>query len=139
MSTAFHLQTNGQTERLNRALEEMLRIYTTYKQDQWDEYLPAAEFAYNNSKQISTGFTPFELDTGQHPHTPITLAKRTTTNVPVANDFIEHWNIMLKIAKDHLREAQERQTKYGQYHLTAEQGDQVLLSMKNTNNPPQKS
>ena len=58
MSTAFHPQTDGQTERLNRTLEEMLRAYVTYKQDQWDEYLPAAEFAYNNSKQASTGFTP---------------------------------------------------------------------------------
>jgi hypothetical protein len=47
MSTAFHPQTDGQTERLNRTLEEMLRAYVTYKQDQWDEYLPAAEFAYN--------------------------------------------------------------------------------------------
>ena len=64
MSTAFHPQTDGQTEKLNRTLEEMLRAYVTYKQDQWDEYLPAAEFTYNNSKQASTGFTPFELDCG---------------------------------------------------------------------------
>ena len=49
----------------------MLRAYITYKQDQWDKYLPAAEFAYNNSKQASTGFTPFELDCKQHPNTPL--------------------------------------------------------------------
>src|SRR5205085_839451 len=61
MSTALHPKTDGQTERLNRTLEEMLCIYTTYKQDQWDEYLPAAEFAYNNSKQASTGFIPLNL------------------------------------------------------------------------------
>jgi len=138
MSTAFHPQTDGQTERLNRTLEEMLRIYATYKQDQWDEYLPAAEFAYNNSKQTSTGFTPFELDCGQHPHTPITLGKKVITNVPAASDFIEHWNTMISTAKDHLREAQERQMKYAnnhRRHLTFKLGDQVLLSMKNTNNP----
>jgi len=138
MSTAFHPQTDGQTERLNRTLEEMLRIYATYKQDEWDEYLPAAEFAYNNSKQASTGFTPFELDNGQHPHTPITLAKKNTTNVAAASDFIEHWHNMMTIAKDHLREAQERQTKYAnnhRRHLMFKTGDQVLLSMKNTNNP----
>ncbi|CAG8638636.1 1222_t:CDS:1, partial [Paraglomus occultum] len=138
MSTAFHPQTDGQTERLNRTLEEMLRIYATYKQDQWDEYLPAAEFAYNNSKQASTGFTPFELDNGQHPHTPITLTKKNITNVPAANDFIEHWNTMMTIAKDNLREAQERQTKYAnnnRRHLMFKTGDQVLLSMRNTNNP----
>jgi len=138
MSTAFHPQTDGQTERLNRTLEEMLRIYATYKQDEWDEYLPAAEFAYNNSKQASTGFTPFELDNGQHPHTPITLAKKNITNVAPASDFIEHWHNMMTIAKDHLREAQERQTKYAnnhRRHLMFKTGDQVLLSMKNTNNP----
>ena len=64
MSIAFHPQTDGQIERMNRTLEEMLRAYSTYNQDQWDEYLPAAEFAYNNSKQQSTGHTPFELDCG---------------------------------------------------------------------------
>ena len=71
MSMAFHPQTDKQTERLNRTLEEMLRAYITYRQDQWDEYLPAAEFTYNNSQQASTGFTPFELDCGQHSSTPI--------------------------------------------------------------------
>ena len=49
---------------MNRTLEEMLQAYITYKQDQWDEYLPAAEFTYNNSKQASSGYSPFELDCG---------------------------------------------------------------------------
>jgi transposase InsO family protein len=64
MSTVFHPQSDGQTERLNRTLEEMLHIYATYKQDRWDEHLAAAEFTYNNSKQDSTGYTLFELDCG---------------------------------------------------------------------------
>ena len=136
MSTAFHPQTDGQTERLNRTLEEMLRAYVTYKQDQWDEYLPAAEFAYNNSKKASTGFTPFELDCGQHPNTPITMTQ--PSHVPAANDFIDHWNAMMKIAKDSLMEAQDRQTKYANQHRRHQEfkeGDQVLLSMRNINNP----
>jgi hypothetical protein len=136
MSTAFHPQTDGQTERMNRTLEEMLRIYTSYKQDNWDEYLPAAEFAYNNSKQASTGYTPFELDHGQHPNTPVTLTKES--EVPAANEFLQHWTSMIEIAKDTLREAQERQVKYANKHrryLTFKQGDQVLLSLKNTYNP----
>src|SRR5579862_8578850 len=136
MSTAFHSQTDGQTERMNRTLEEMLRAYTTYQQDQWDEYLPAAEFAYNNSKQASTGFTPFELDCGQHPDTPIVMT--TPSKVPAANEFLEHWTSMIEIARDALREAQERQVKYANEHrryLTFAIGDQVLLSMKNANSP----
>jgi Chromo (CHRromatin Organisation MOdifier) domain len=114
----------------------MLRAYATYKQDQWDEYLPAAEFAYNNSKQVSTGFTPFELDCGQHPNTPITLA--TPSHVPAADDFINHWNAMIMTAKDALMEAQDRQTKYANQHrrhLEFKEGDRVLLSMRNINNP----
>ena len=42
MSTSFHLQTDGQTEHINWILEEMLRSYVNYKQDNWDEYLTAA-------------------------------------------------------------------------------------------------
>src|SRR5215469_18822525 len=64
MSTSFHPQTDGQTERTNRTLEKMIHAYVNYKQDNWDEYLPAAEFAYNNAKQVSTEHTPFELDCG---------------------------------------------------------------------------
>jgi len=90
MSTAFYPQTDGQTERMNRTLEEMLRAYSVYKQDTWDEYLPAAEFAYNNSKQASTRFTPFELDCGQHSNTPASLATNKINQVPAAEDFINH-------------------------------------------------
>jgi hypothetical protein len=49
MSTSFHPQTDGQTERLNRVLEDMLRHYVSPSQDDWDEYLSMVEFAYNNS------------------------------------------------------------------------------------------
>src|SRR5213078_1924832 len=110
----------------------MLRIYATYNQDTWDEYLPAAEFAYNNSKQASTGFTPFELDCRQHPITPITLAMKTT-KVPVADDFIQHWDTIIKTAKDTLMEAQDRQTKYTNQHRHYQifkEENKVLLSMQ---------
>jgi len=132
MSTAFHPQTDGQTERMNRTLEEMLRIYATYKQDQWDNYLPAAEFAYNNSKQASTGYTPFELDTGRHPITPMTL--NNTSNVVAADDFVKHWKHVIKITQDHLMEAQDKQQKYANQHRRHEEfevGTKVLLNSKN--------
>ena len=60
----------------------------------------------------------------------------TESEVPAANDFLQHWISMIEIAKDSLRKAQERQVKYANehcYHLTFKVGDQVLLSMKNTN------
>src|SRR6185369_6202741 len=122
--------------------EEMLRAYVTYRQDQWDEYLPAAEFAYNNSKQASTGYTPFELDCGQHPNTPITIAQGVNNTTPVATEFINHWDNMIKISQDTLLEAQERQTKYANQHrrhMEYKVEDKVLLSTKNINNPVDKN
>lgn len=53
MSTAFHLETDERTERSNRTLEQMLRNWVNYKQNDWDEHLSAAEFACNNAKQAS--------------------------------------------------------------------------------------
>lgn len=142
MSTAFHPQTDGQTERMNRTLEEMLRAYSSYKQDNWDEYLPAAEFAYNNSKQPSTEHTPFELDCGQHPTTPSSLAAKKNTQVPAVDDFLSHWSTMIQIAKDNLMIAQERQVKYANQHRRYEKfkvGDKVLLSTQHINSPIDKN
>ena len=58
MSTAFHPQTDGQTERVNRILQEMLRYYVYNHHEQWVTRLPYAEFAINNSVNASTGHTP---------------------------------------------------------------------------------
>ena len=68
MSTAFHPETDGQTERQNRTLEEYLRSYINFEQDNWDELLVTAEIAYNNSVHISTNYTPYYLNSGQHPN-----------------------------------------------------------------------
>jgi hypothetical protein len=73
MSTAFHPQTDGQTERMNRILEDALRHYVSPTQTDWDLYLALLEVAVNNAVQDSTNETPFMLNYGQHPHTPLTL------------------------------------------------------------------
>ena len=57
LSTSYHPQTDGQTERANRTIEDMLRAYEAPHQSDWDEHLIAAEFAYNNSVQASTDST----------------------------------------------------------------------------------
>ena len=66
MSTANHPQTDGQTERMNRTLEDMLRCLVNFHQDDWDHLLPLVEFAYNNQINASTKETPFYVDTGRH-------------------------------------------------------------------------
>jgi hypothetical protein len=53
-SMSYHSQTNGQTEHIDQELEQFVRIFTSYKQDDWDELLLAAEFAYNNHVDSST-------------------------------------------------------------------------------------
>jgi hypothetical protein len=67
MSTAFHPQTDGQTERTNQTLEQYLRAYVNYEQDNWIELLPLAQVAYNNSK-AATGISPFYANYGFHPN-----------------------------------------------------------------------
>jgi transposase InsO family protein len=67
MSTAYHPQTDSQTERINQVLEGYLCTFTSQQQDNWDDLLPSGEFHYNNSKHSSTQQTPFMLNTRRHP------------------------------------------------------------------------
>ena len=134
MSTAYHPQTDGQTERANRTIEEMLRAYINTKQNDWDDYLAAIEIAYNNSKQTSTGFSPFFLNYGQHPTLPITTAISTdwdNNNNASAEQMLIQLFSDLKLADINVKRAQERQSHYT--NLTRQGveykvGDKVLLS-----------
>ncbi|CAM8987449.1 unnamed protein product [Rhodiola kirilowii] len=66
-SSAYHPQTDGQTEVLNRVLEDYLRCYVNENQTNWPELLPWAELHYNTAQHTATGFTPFEVVYGQAP------------------------------------------------------------------------
>ena len=66
LSTSFHPQTDGQTERMNQTLEQYLRCYLNYEQDNWVKLLPLAQLAVNNRK-TSTGISPFYANHGIHP------------------------------------------------------------------------
>ena len=114
ISTAYHPQTDGQTERQNRTLEEMLRAYVSARQDDWDECLAAAEIAYNNSIQASTGATPFFLNYGQHPRLALdhAISAAQTSNNPTAADRIAALHQQLEKAKVALHSAQQRQAQY---------------------------
>ncbi len=69
MSTAFHPQTDGQTERVNQSIEAYLRPFLSENQENWGDLLPMAEYAYNNSVTSATGETPFNTNYGRHPVT----------------------------------------------------------------------
>jgi hypothetical protein len=66
-STAYHPETDGQTERVNQILEQYLRIFCSYRQDDWARLLPVAEFAYNNTPSESTKLSPFFIEYGRNP------------------------------------------------------------------------
>ncbi|KAG3221133.1 hypothetical protein PC129_g8129 [Phytophthora cactorum] len=72
MSTADHPQTDGQTERVNRVLGDLLKSYA-HSFQQWSDCLPMAEFAINNSVHASTGHTPFYVNAMRHPRLPSML------------------------------------------------------------------
>jgi len=67
MSTAYHPQTDGQTERINQEVKVFLRYYINYRQDDWTKWLATAEFQYNNKKHVATEHTPFYVNYGRHP------------------------------------------------------------------------
>lgn len=132
MSTAFHPATDGQTERANRTLEDMLRHYIGPHQDDWDKWLAAAEFAVNNSWQASVQNTPFFLNYGQHPLTPVTIG--TEHVVPSATAFVHGLEEHIKAAKLCLKQAQDRQKAYAdksRREVSFAAGDMVLLHTRN--------
>ena len=143
MSTAFHPETDGQVERINRVIGETLRHYVgVVKQNEWDEWLSPAEFAINNSFQVSIGMTPFELAYGQLVRTPMTLDTDADTTTPVsltsaqANRMIEQARQRLRKAKECLARAKDRQKAYadtGRRELVFEVGQKVLLNVKHLN------
>ncbi len=127
MSTAYHPQTDGQTERVNRVLEDMLRHYTNPLQDNWDDCLDAAEVAVNNSRHASINTTPFRLQYGFNP--PWSPGK-----VMRVNDWADRIQRGLQDAKQALAAAKDRQKLYADKKrrpLELRPGDRVMLSSKN--------
>ena len=132
MSSAFHPQTDGLTERYNRVLEEYLRSYVSATFDDWDEWLSLAQFAVNNSKQESLKATPFFLNFGRHPRTPATLVSQS--DVPGAEEFAASFNGAITKAKAALYAAQQRQKDNAdgkRRHVEFSVGDEVALDTRN--------
>lgn len=135
VSTSFHPETGGQTERNNRILEDYLRNYVSPDQLDWDQYLFLAEFAMNNAYNYSTGMTAFQANQGWQPLTPLTEGlPRAVSPVPVAEDFRIQWQQRFKRAKQNLLAAQSRYKSFADLkrrEVTFKVGDKVMLSTKN--------
>jgi hypothetical protein len=83
MSTAFHPQTDGQTERLNQQLEAHLRIYCSYEQEDWARLLYTAQFAYNTKVHVGTMLSPCELASGVQPSIPDRIPDAIQQDLPL--------------------------------------------------------
>ncbi|MCO5590680.1 hypothetical protein L7F22_044654 [Adiantum nelumboides] len=97
----------GQTKRVNQILEDMLRSYVSKKQLNWEDYLPILEFAYNSSKHLPTGFTPFMLMYGFQLRSPMAVGLEKE-KIQSVKDFLEDMNEMLKAACESICSAQYR-------------------------------
>ena len=127
MSTAFHPQTDGQRERTNVILEQYLRAYVNYQQDNWTELLPLAEFAYNNSKQLTIKYTPFFANYGYHPTYKSIghLTPQEYTNISQPHDTLRE---EITLAQLRQKENYERHRKPD---LNLKSGDKVWLNARN--------
>ena len=134
MTTAYHPQSDGQTERVNRVLEDMLRHYVgSLRHGDWDKCLTAAEFAINNSFHVSSGSTPFRLNYGRDPRLPVTI---TPSKFPAPAAFADRMAEGLAEAKRCIQAAQQRQKSYydtSRRDVAFTEGEEVLLSTSNLN------
>ena len=133
-STAYHPQTDGQTENMNRTLQDMLRHYVSDKHTDWVKHLCMAEFAVNNAVNASTQQTPFYLTYGRHPRLPGSTARQEPVS-DEAYDMVKRMEADLQYATTCLQAAQARQKLYADVHRRPvkpfEVDDLVLLSCKN--------
>ena len=131
LSTAYHPETDGQTERVNSILNQYLRVYCNFLQDNWVQLLPLAEFAYNNSVHSATMVTPFMANYGVNPSTDLT---RATSLTDEPNELSERMKQIDEFLRGNLEEARERMKRHADLHrsdtVKYQPGDQVLLSLQ---------
>ena len=101
--TTYHLETDGQNERVIQILEDMLCMYVIDRQTKWEEYLPLFEFSYNNIYNSSIGMAPFELLYGRPCRTPLSwdkLEDRVLVGLGIIQEMEEHINLIGKRLKE---------------------------------------
>src|SRR5260221_1624759 len=132
-STSYHPQTDGQTECMNQEIEAYLRVFVSHRQDDWANWLPLAEFAYNNKVHTATRRTPFELDAGQHPR--LGVEPMRTLTVEAADTFVRRLDHAQEEAKASVEQAADDMKQYYDWNCQAapecKVGDRVWLSLQN--------
>ena len=131
MSSANHPQTDGQTERMNRTLIQLLRMYTSDRQVHWDRYLPQVEFVYNSTYNHAIKDVPFRVDLGYVPNEPLLdIFNETSARSVSAVDLTKILNSITLRTKDFLTEQQVTMQDQNSQRQAVEYkiGDLVLLN-----------
>jgi hypothetical protein len=134
LSTAFHLESDGQMERINAILERYLRAYCNYQQNNWKQLLPMAEFCYNNSQSEKTKVSPFFANFGYHPQFTPPLSK-VNEGLPEVSEYVGTLNKLHETLRAEINYAQTlhaeqaNQNQHPDPVLRA--GDRVWLKRKN--------
>jgi hypothetical protein len=141
LSTAYHPQTDGSTERMNQTLEEYLRHFCNHYQNDWDEFLPLAQIAISSRDANATGMSPFFLTHGYHPNTaegfnPELVASGATTDArKSAQAVVNKLKSATNLAQTLMAHAQQLQEDIANRKRdpapTFEPGDRVWLDLRN--------
>ncbi|KAJ1584817.1 hypothetical protein NDA11_007495 [Ustilago hordei] len=134
LSTAYHPQTDGQTERVNQVVEQYLRMYCSYEQNDWADLLDTAAFVYNNTVHNSIGVSPFFACYGWNPKAHPDIPQRLGVNDPGRFEYLMDGKERCKYLQEQIREAQRRTVdQYNRKHKDIEfkVGDMVYINRRN--------
>ena len=134
LSSAFHPQTDGQLERMNKVIAQILRALVSRRQNDWVEHMPAVQFSINNTVNESTGYSPAQIVYGRDPISVINHQIPTLEN-PFSTDFMQQLQDIHAEVYRNVQQAREKQsTHYNKRRRKApkfQPGDKVLLNGKN--------
>lgn len=136
MSSAHRSSVDGQTEIVNRFVEDYIRNYVNAYQQDWDQFIDLAEFAYSSRLHSTIGMCPFEADLGYIPRSSADIEFEKLCRddkFSEARDFLLEQQVRLETARTHMAEAQQRMAHYYNKNRPVQDfeiGDLVLLSTK---------
>lgn len=132
MSSSYHPQSDGQTERLNQCLEAFLRCTVQSCPKQWSKWLPLAEYWYNTSYHTALGRTPFEVMYGHKPH-HFGIANTDAYHPSELDDWLTERNLLNQVIQQQLNRASHRMKQQADKHRSErvfEVGDLVYLKVQ---------
>ena len=136
MGTSYHPQTSGMVERMNQTCEQVLRCLIHELGDaSWEDVLPMVQFVINSTPSAVTGYSPFYLNFGFHPVTPMEMMRdREESLVESTEEFLQRMDTVFKSAKQQMEKANEKMKMHADKRrkaVTFKVNDLVLLSTQN--------